>query len=175
MAAGVGGAGSPTGTGGGGETGGTSRTVMGGDGTSRMVIGFGFDCGIGAGGSVAGALAGAEPLAGSRNSHEAKPRRLVSPALEIAHQVTSEPNTTSPITTVSPRLSLHRTSADSDIDAYTGSVSLLTTARAPAATVCACAATAASARHRACEIAGFIIYVCLPALYRDTCECVEMV
>src|SRR5437879_12665343 len=98
---------------------------MGGDGTSRMVIGFGFDCGIGAGGSVAGALAGAEPLAGSRNSHEAKPTRLVSPALEIAHQATSEPSTTSPITTVLRRLSLDRTSADSAIEPCTGSGSLL--------------------------------------------------
>src|SRR2546429_7212669 len=40
------------------EIGGTSRTVMGGDGTSRMVIGFDFDCGIGAEGSAAGAPAG---------------------------------------------------------------------------------------------------------------------
>jgi hypothetical protein len=72
--------------------------------------------GLGGGAWTAGAAA-AGPRSGSRNSHEANPKRLVSPAFDIEHQVMSEPNRTKPMVTASPRLRVVRMSADSDIDA----------------------------------------------------------
>jgi len=124
-----------------------------------MGLGFDFDAGGGTDGFAgAGSKAAAWPLSGSRNSHEAKPSRLVWPTLESAHHVMFSPNRTRPMTTVSPLARVAFTSAVSDIDAYTGSVSLLTTARAPAATVCAGDAVAASrARQRPRKLADLCI------------------
>src|SRR5437870_3030421 len=66
----------------------TSRIVIGGVATSRIVAGLGFD----GGGAGSASTAAAGPRSGSMNSHEAKPRRLDWPGFEIAHQVMLSPN-----------------------------------------------------------------------------------
>ncbi len=78
------------------------------------MTGLGLGSGSGGGVSPGGSTA-FEERSGSRNSQEAKPSRLASPALEIAHQVISASNRTRPMVTISPRLRVTRTSPACDI------------------------------------------------------------
>src|ERR1700724_46801 len=81
---------------GGGGGGSTRVCVGGGKGRTGLALGNGAGGGASPGGSGA-----TEERSGSRNSQEAKPSRLVSPALQIAHQVISASNRTRPTETIS--------------------------------------------------------------------------
>src|SRR5439155_1680096 len=157
-----------------------STTAAGATGVSRTTARAG--AGVSRTGSVgidADSTTAAGATGASRTTHETKPSRRVSPPLDTAHQAISSPNSTSPIVNSSLRCSVAFTTLDADIAVYTGSVSLATTARAPAATVvcpraAAIASSASSAIARPRQTPEILINYRLPGIIPHKRECLEM-